>query len=63
MACKKCDCERRLYMQDIQHKNDMSILSDQFIRLRRDMAWLQYTITGDKKALDKLEFDLKNGGF
>ena len=63
MACKKCDCEMRLYAQDMRHQDQMERLTDRFIRLRRDMAWLEYKITGDDKALQKLEFELKNGGF
>jgi len=63
MACKKCDCELRLYTQDLRHANDMTELVNRFVRLRRDMAWLEYKLTGDRKPLDKLEFELKNGGF
>jgi hypothetical protein len=63
MACKKCDCEMRLYIQNMQHRDEMDQLIDKFVRLRRDMAWFEYTITGEKKALDKLEFELKNGQF
>lgn len=63
MACKKCDCEIRLHVQDIKHKAEMSEMVNQFVRLRRDMAYFQYTLTGDTKYLQKLEFELKNGGF
>jgi hypothetical protein len=63
MACKKCDCEMRLYVQDIKYANQMSELVNMFVRLRRDMAWLEYKITGDDKAIKKLEYELKNGGF
>lgn len=63
MSCKKCDCEMRLYIQDIKHKNEIGELANMFVRLRRDMAWLEYKMTGDIKAIDKLEFELKNGGF
>lgn len=63
MSCKKCDCEMRLYTQDLRHQDQMERLTDMFIRLRRDMAWLEYTLTGNDKAIRKLEFELKNGGF
>lgn len=63
MSCKKCDCEVRLYIQDIKHTNEMTELANMFVRLRRDMAYLEYKITGDEKALHKLEFEIKNGGF
>lgn len=63
MACKKCDCEMRLYVQNIQHRDEMQRLTDMFIRLRRDMSWLEYKMTGDIKAIEKMEFELKNGGF
>ncbi len=63
MSCKKCDCEMRLYAQQIRHDNDMTELASRFVRLRRDMAWLEYKITGDRKSIEKLEFELKNGGF
>jgi hypothetical protein len=41
----------------------MENLTEAFIRLRRDMAYLEFKITGDTKAMSKLEFELKNGGF
>ncbi len=63
MACKKCDCEMRLYAQQMRYNNDIEQLIDKFVRLRRDMAWLEYKITGDRKPIEKLEFELKNGGF
>ncbi len=63
MACKKCDCEMRLYIQNMQHRDEMQRLTDMFIRLRRDMAWLEYKLTGDRKPIEKLEYELKNGGF
>lgn len=52
----------RLYMQDVKHKAEMTELANAFLRLRRDTAWLEYKLTGDRKPLDKLEFELKNGG-
>ena len=62
MACKKCDCEMRLYIQDLRHNDQMERLKDSFVRLKRDMAWFMYNTTGDKKHLDKCEYELKNGG-
>lgn len=59
----KCECEMKLYTQELRLKNEISELADRFIRLRRDMAWLEYTLTGSKKSIEKLEFELKNGGF
>jgi len=53
----------RLYVQNIQHRDEMQRLTDMFIRLRRDMSWLEYKMTGDIKAIEKMEFELKNGGF
>jgi len=53
----------KLYTQELRLKNEISELADRFIRLRRDMAWLEYTLTGSKKSIEKLEFELKNGGF
>jgi hypothetical protein len=63
MSCKKCDTDYKLHIQNLQHREEMERLKESFIRLRRDMAWLEYTITGNKKAIEKLEFELKNGGF
>lgn len=63
MGCKKCDCEMRLYTQNLRHQDEMERLSEAFNKLRREMAWLEYELTGRKKALDKFEFYLKNGGF
>lgn len=63
MSCKKCDCEMRLFTQNMRHQSEMAELANMFVRLRRDMAWLEYKMTGDLKAIDKLEFELKNGGF
>ena len=63
MACKKCDCEMRLYTMEIRLQNQFTELANMFVRLRRDMAWLEYKMTGDDKAIKKLEFELKNGGF
>ena len=63
MACKKCDCEMKLYTQNMRHREEMQRVTDSFIRLRRDMAWLEYKITNDDKAIKKLEWELKTGGF
>jgi hypothetical protein len=63
MACKKCDCEMRIYTQNMRHQDEMERLTEAFHKLRRDMAWLEYELTGSKKALDKYEYYLKNGGF
>jgi hypothetical protein len=59
----KCDCEMKLYIQNMQHQEQMERVTDAFIRLRRDMAWFKYSITNDRRELDKLEFELKVGGF
>jgi hypothetical protein len=59
----KCDCEMRLYTQNIRHANEMQRVLDAFNKLRRDMAWLEYELTGNRKALDKFEYYLKNGAF
>ena len=40
MACKKCDCEMRLYTQNLRHQEEMERLGNAFNKLRRDMAWL-----------------------
>lgn len=63
MTCKKCDTDYKLYIQNIQHREEMQRLTEAFIRLRRDMAYFQFTITGDRKHMDKCEFELKNGGW
>lgn len=44
----------RIYSTEM--KWTMERLTESFIRLRRDMAWLQYSITNDRKPLEKLEF-------
>ncbi len=63
MSCKKCDCEMRLYTLELRLQNQFTELANMFVRLRRDMAWLELKLTGDNKAIEKLEFELKNGGF
>jgi hypothetical protein len=63
MVCKKCDCEYKLHIQKIEHQNEMERLCSMFVRLRRDMAWLEYKLTGDIKSIDKLEYEVRNGAF
>jgi hypothetical protein len=63
MACKKCDCEMRLYIQNLEHDREMEELENKFIRLRRDMAYFMYSLTGDIKHMHGCEFELKNGGW
>lgn len=62
MTCKKCDCDYKLHIQNLQHRNEMERLTESFIRLKRDMAWFMFTLSGDKKHMDKCDFELKNGG-
>jgi hypothetical protein len=62
MRCK-CDCSYKLGMMEIKYHNDMSELCNKFDRLRRDMAYFQFTLTGDRKHIEKYEFERKNGGF
>lgn len=62
MSCKKCDTDYKLYIQNLQHREEMQRLTEAFIRLKRDMAWCMYSFTGDRKYMDKCEFELKNGG-
>jgi hypothetical protein len=50
-------------MMEIKYHNDMSELCNKFDRLRRDMAYFQFTLTGDRKHIEKYEFERKNGGF
>lgn len=59
----KCDCEMRLHIQQMRHADELKRLADEFVKMRRDIAWLEYTLTGNQKALDKYEYYLKNGGF
>jgi hypothetical protein len=63
MVCKKCDSDYKLYIQKIQHDEQMERLCEQFLRLRRDMAYFQFSMTGDRKYMDECEFKLKNGGW
>ena len=63
MICKKCDTDYKLHIQNLQHRNEMERLTEEFIRLRRDMAYFQFTMSGDRKYMDKYEFERKNGGF
>ena len=62
MVCKKCDTDYKLFIQNMQHREEMDRLTNAFVRLKRDMAWFMYNTTGDKKHLDKCEYELKNGG-
>lgn len=62
MVCKKCDTDYKLYIQKLQHDEQMERLVSQFIRLKRDMAYTMFILTGDKKHLEKCEFELKVGG-
>lgn len=62
MTCKKCDCAFRLHFQDIKHRSEMDALINQFIRLKRDMAWFKYTVDGNIDHIKKCEYELKNGG-
>lgn len=59
---KKCDCDYKLHIQELRHKDQMEQLHQEFIRLKRDMAWFQYTITGNMEYVNKCEFELKVGG-
>ncbi len=63
MRYKNLDIDYKLYIQEIKHNEQMERLVNEFIRLRRDMAYFQFSITGDKKYMDKCEFELKNGGW
>ena len=62
MICKKCNVDYKLYIQNIQHREEMERLTYAFMRLKRDMAWFMFSMTNDKKYLDKCEYELKNGG-
>lgn len=62
MRCK-CDCAFKFAMMEIKYHNDMTELANRFDRLRRDMAYFQFSMTGDRKVMDKYEFERKNGGF
>ena len=63
MSKCKCDCDMRIYTLEARLQNQFTELVNMFVRLRRDMAWLEYKITGKDDAIQKLEFELKNGGF
>lgn len=63
MSKCKCDCDIQIYTIEARLQNQLTELINMFVRLRRDMAWLEYKITGKDDGLQKLEFELKNGGF
>lgn len=61
-VCKKCNADYKLYIQNLQHREEMERLKNKFIRLKREMAWFMYNLTNDKKHLERCEFELQNGG-
>ena len=61
MTCKKCDSDYKLHIQKIKHDEQMEQLIDKFTRLRRDIAYFQFSLTGDRTYMDKFEFEFRNG--
>lgn len=57
----KCDCDMKLFIQNMKHCNDMAELASKFDRLYRKFSWFAYTLTGDKKHIDEYEFNRKSG--